>query len=113
MPLATKPTFGRYNRTWHDRKAPDGFTVDGWRKITQGGFVRFCGSRHYHEKFSERVGLWVFVALEDCWGINVNAYPDNAWDTSTILYCTNEADWFADDRKTAAYASRKTPVRTR
>lgn len=42
MPHKQKPTQGRYGREWHDGKAPDGFTLNGWRRIAKGGYIRFC-----------------------------------------------------------------------
>lgn len=100
MPHATRPTHGRYSRVWHDGKAPDGFTVNGWRRICAGGYVRFAKCRYYHEKFKDWVGQWVFVELDDCWAINVNVWPDAPWkDSKTLLFCTNERDWFSDDPK--------------
>lgn len=42
MPHKQKPTQGRYGREWHDGKAHDGFTVNGWRRIAKSGYIRFC-----------------------------------------------------------------------
>ncbi len=39
MPHKQRPTQGRYGREWHDGKAPDGFTVNGWRRIAKGGYI--------------------------------------------------------------------------
>lgn len=97
MPYAQRPVRGRYGRLWHDQKAPDGFIVNGWRQIHKGGYVRMHGTRHYHAKFAEWVGLWVFVEIDDGWAVNVNAWPDEPWkDPRTMLACTAEKDWFAD-----------------
>lgn len=112
MPHTIRPTLGRYAKTWHDGKAPDGFTVNGWRRVTKAGYVRFCHGVHYHEKLAEWAGMWVFVELADCYGINVNIWPDQPWvDSKTILYCANERDWFADDPDAASKLSRRRPSR--
>jgi len=98
MPHATRPSRrSRYGeRAWHDGKAPDGFTVNGWRQIHKGGYVRLVGSRHYHKQFAAWVGQWVFVELDDPYGVNVYAWPDEPWkDSRTMLACTNENDWNA------------------
>ncbi len=109
MPHKQKPTQGRYGREWHDGKTPDGFTVNGWRQITKGGYIRFCQGKRYHEKFKNWVGLWVFAEADDCWGVNVNVWPDEPWkDHRTVLHCTNESDWLAADPKVAGVASCKT-----
>jgi hypothetical protein len=112
MPFATRPTRGRYERPWHDGKAPDGFTINGWRRICAGGYVRFGKMKHYHAQFTGWVGQWVFVELDDCWGVNVNVWPDKPWvDTRALLACTNEQDWYADDPKAASIESRQRPKR--
>ena len=111
MPHTVRPTHGRYGRPWYDGKAPDGFTVNGWRRINKGGYIRFCGGKHYHEKFPDWVGMWVFVELADCWGCNVDVFPETPWNTQEKLYCTSELDWFAHDPKSAAIESRKTRSR--
>lgn len=48
-----------------DIKAPDGFLLGGWRKICQGGFVRFHGSRWRHRDMIGREGEYVFIHV-DC-----------------------------------------------
>lgn len=102
MPHKQKPTQGRYGREWHDGKAPDGFTVNGWRRIAKGGYIRFCQGKRYHEKFKEWAGLWVFAEVEDGWGVDVIVWPDEPWkDRRTVLYCTNESDWLAEHQNTA------------
>lgn len=113
MPHAKRPTRGRYERAWHDGKASDGFTVNGWRRVTKGGYVRFCGGAHYHEEFAKWSGLWVFVELDDGFGINVNAWPDEPWkDRRAVLYCTNKTDWFSGDVEAASRESRRRPTRS-
>jgi hypothetical protein len=113
MPHAKRPTLGRYGRTWHDGKAPDGFRVNGWRRVTKGGYVRFCHDTHYHEKFSQWAGLWVFVELDDCYGINVNVWPDEPWAAPrTVMYCANKRDWFSEDSEAAQMKSRRRPTRS-
>lgn len=115
MPHAVRPTRpSRYDppRVWHDGKAPDGFLINGWRRITKGGYVRFGRCNHYHPRFRDWVGLWVFVELDDCWGVNVNVWPDEPWkDSRTMLACSNEKAWFSDDPVGAAKASRRRPER--
>ena len=44
-----------------DTKAPDGYTVGGWRKIDQKGRIRFGGSYWTHEKMRENLGRVVRV----------------------------------------------------
>lgn len=96
-----KPTQGRYGREWHDGKAPDGFTVNGWRRIAKGGYIRFCQGKRYHEKFKDWAGLWVFAEVDDGWGVDVIVWPDEPWkDRRTALYCTNENDWLAEHPNT-------------
>lgn len=59
--------------------------------------MRFCQGKHYHEKFQDWVGQWVFVELDDCFGINVNVWPDVPWENwRTVLHCSNEAAWFKE-----------------
>lgn len=101
MPHKQKPTQGRYRREWHDGKAPDGFTVNGWRRIAKGGYIRFCHGKRYHEKFTEWAGLWVFAEVDDGWGVDVIVWPDEPWkDRRMVLYCTNESDWLAEHPNT-------------
>lgn len=96
MPHAQRPTRSRYGDYWHDQKAPDGFTVNGWRKVHKGGYVRIVGGRHYHEKLADWVGLWVFVEIADGFAIDAYVWPDEPWkDGRTKLRCTNERDWKA------------------
>lgn len=98
MPYQERPTFGRYGRKWHDGKAPDGFTVNGWRRVNKGGYVRFSGVRHYHESFVEFVGMWIFIELADPWGIDVIAWIEKPWeDSGKRLYCMNEKDWMESE----------------
>lgn len=44
-----------------DSKAPDSYTVAGWRKIDQKGRIRFGGSYWTHEKMKENPGRVVRV----------------------------------------------------
>lgn len=98
MPHQRKPTLGRYGRTWHDQKAPDGFTVNGWRKVCRGGYVRFQQGKHFHPDLEKWAGMWVFVELADCWGINAIVWPDEPWkDHRTRVFCANERDWQRDE----------------
>lgn len=107
MPHADRPV-RRHGRTWHDGKAPDGFTVNGWRRIAKGGYVRFLGTRHYHEKFTDWAGLWVFAEVADGWAVNLNVWPDQPWkDSRTMLRCTNETDWYANAPVTPAAGARE------
>jgi hypothetical protein len=97
----------------HDGKAPDGFTVNGWRKVCKGGYVRFSRGRHYHEAFAEWAGLWVFVELSDGWGVNVEVWPYEPWsDRRQLLCCFNENDWNSTDKETATRESRRVPTRS-
>lgn len=93
MPYQEHPTYGN-GKKQSDKKCPDGFTCEGWRKIHKGGYVRFCGDKHYHKLFQNWIGMWVYVQLEDCWGINVGVYPDNPYNAAEMLLCANEGDWF-------------------
>lgn len=96
MPHAERPTHGRYGDKWHDQKAPDGFLLNGWRKVTKGGYIRHCGGKHFHEKFKDWAGLWVFAEINDGYGIDVNVWPDVPWiDSRTMLRCINQNDWEA------------------
>lgn len=92
MPYAERPMRGRH--PWYDQKAPDGYTVNGWRKIAQDGSIKFGHTRHYHESFKEWVGLYVFIEIDDPYGINVFAWPGMPWKNSReMLRCANEEDW--------------------
>lgn len=102
MPLTQRPT----GRNAHDTKCPDGFTCEGWRRISAGGYVRFQHGRHYHADFARHVGQWVFVVLDDPRGINVDAWLDAPYRGEKVK-CANEKDWFADDPEAAARASRR------
>lgn len=100
MPHAQRPTRGRYGRPWHDGKAPDGFTLNGWRQVRAGGYVRMQGVRRYHAKLAEWVGQWVFAEIQDGWAVNVCVWPNEPWkDPRTALNCTNENEWFADEQR--------------
>lgn len=98
MPHDQRPVRRRYGSVWHDQKAPDGFTVNGWRKVHKGGYVRMVHGRHYHTDLAQWVGKWVFVEIDDGWAIHANVWPDEPWkDTRTMLRCSNEEEWFAND----------------
>ena len=106
MPRAYRPDHDN-GRAWHDAKAPDRFTVNGWRQVHKGGYVRFLGAKHFHNTLADWVGLWVFVELDDGWAVNVNVWPDEPWkDRRTMLCCTNEHDWLSQDRAAAENLSR-------
>lgn len=47
-----------------DDKAPDGYTVAGYRRIDKQGRIRFGGTYWTHEKMRENVGR----VVRACWG---------------------------------------------
>lgn len=47
-----------------DTKAPDGYTVGGFRRIDKSGRIRFGGSYWTHDRLKENIGRTVRV----CWG---------------------------------------------
>lgn len=74
--------------------------------------MRFGSTRHYHVKFKDWVGSWVFVELDDCWAVNVNVWPDEPWkDPRTLLNCINEKDWLSADPEASSLESRRRPTR--
>lgn len=92
MPHKSKPT--DRGGPWRDGKAPDGFVVNGWRKICKGGYVRFNLDKHYHEDFANWVGEWVFLEISDPWAVHVDCWPDRPWgDSKNRIRCFNEKEW--------------------
>lgn len=56
---------GRRTNGWpNDGKAPDGYTVDGYRLIDRQGRIRFGGTYWTHERLRANPGRVVRV----CWG---------------------------------------------
>jgi hypothetical protein len=91
-PFPERPTKGRYGRKWHDGKAPDGFVVNGWRKIAKDGTVRFQQARRYHEILTRYPGCWVFVELVDGWGVEADFFLGQPWKTYGIRMETLSTD---------------------
>lgn len=87
-----RPTKGRYGRRYHDTKCADGFTCYGWRRITKGGYVTFASGKHYYEDFTANAGRWVYVILDDPFGINVHVFPGEPW-IGTHIRPYNAAQW--------------------
>lgn len=75
MPVAEKP----YGSKGYDRKCPDGFVTNGWRKICKGGYVNFQGERRYAEEFEEWAGCFVFMEISDYLAIDAHAWMDQPW----------------------------------
>lgn len=48
-----------------DVKAPDGFTLGGYRRVTKSGYVRFRKQCWYHQALFGHAGEYVFVHV-DC-----------------------------------------------
>ncbi|MBC3871763.1 hypothetical protein [Undibacterium oligocarboniphilum] len=87
MPFENRP-----NR--HDQKCPDGFVCNGYRRINKGGYVRFSSDRHYHVELAKYVGEWVFVELDDPYGIHVNIWLNKPWQSGVRpLAAYNEREW--------------------
>lgn len=69
----------------NDEKAPDGFTVNGVRRVSKSGVFKFCGTR-WQSEFEP--GAMIYVQLSCSWGTSVTAvvidkdrfYPDNIID---------------------------------
>lgn len=101
----------RRSNGWpNDSKAPDGYTVAGFRKIDQKGRIRFGGSYWTHDRLSENKGRVVRV----CWGGPLSDYtievaqvffgdaaanPENYLDHHSSFYfgdsvlCDSPGDW--------------------
>lgn len=50
-----------------DAKAPDGFLLGGWRRVTKGGYVRFGGTRWSHPDMAGRAGEYAWVHVDCPW----------------------------------------------
>ncbi len=113
MPHQQRPT-GPHGQKRHDGKAPDGFTVNGWRRVCKGGYVRFCGGNHYHEQLNAWAGLWVFVEAVDCWCVHVRIWPEEPWKArGPTLNCANEMEWQKNAAAGAAFSKGGTAGRRR
>ena len=89
MPVAEKP----YGSKGYDKKCPDGFVTNGWRKICKGGYVNFQRERRYAEEFQEWVGYFVFMEISDYLAIDAHAWMDQPWHGECIGTYT-EREWF-------------------
>jgi len=73
LPILTKPD--------HDEKLQDGFVRAGWRKVFNGGIVRFQGQRRHSEQLLPYVGSFVYCEIEDMWGIICTIHPEGkSWE---------------------------------
>jgi hypothetical protein len=107
MPFAERPTRRRYGRRWNDEKAPDGFIVSGWRRVTKGGYITFCNGKHYHDLFKEWAGLWVYAQINDWVGLTVDVWPNGpSANSSDRICCFNESDWKSENPVESAIRSR-------
>lgn len=78
----------------HDEKAPDGFICNGWRLIYKGGYVKFGRNKHYHTKFKEWTGKWVFVEASDWLALRVSVWPHKPWENWTDkIECIPESEF--------------------
>lgn len=87
----------------NDDKAPDGFTVAGYRRIDGKGRVRFDGGYWTNERFTDMVGRFVLVHFRN-WPSTVVAAigaPD-----------TNPNNLFEDGRHSSFYEWRNEVVLT-
>jgi hypothetical protein len=55
----------RPNGYAQDIKAPDGFLLGGWRRVTKGGYIRLAKTRWTHPDMEKRIGDYCFVHV-DC-----------------------------------------------
>lgn len=58
-----------------DERAPDGFLVNGWRRVRKGGVVIFHRARHHHEFLEKMVGQYVYCEIKDWTGGELVVYP--------------------------------------
>jgi hypothetical protein len=59
-----------------DRRLPDGFVYQGWRKVRKDGTVFFQGQTRKSEKLMPYVGAYVYCVIEDMWAINITIHPE-------------------------------------
>ncbi len=57
----------RSNGYPHDIKAPDGYLLGGWRRVSKGGYIRLAGHRWTHPDMAARVGDYCFVHVDCGW----------------------------------------------
>lgn len=65
-----------------DVKAPDGFLLGGWRRVTKGGYIRLGRTRWTHPDMAKRVGEYCFVHVDCGWATEASFTfdPDKQWD---------------------------------
>ena len=61
-----------------DVKAPDGFTLGGWRRVTKGGYIRLAGTRWTHPDMAKRAGEYCFVHVDCGWATEASFTFDPA-----------------------------------
>lgn len=53
-------------RLYQDVRAPDGVLASGWRRVRQGGLIKFGKAYYYHEDLEGLEGELIHVYMVDC-----------------------------------------------
>ena len=68
-----------------DRRCPDGFVAEGWRKVFPGGYIKFANDKHYHSDLIEYTGKWFFVSLNNWTGNAIDVWMKQPWVGRVII----------------------------